>query len=387
MRVRSSFSSQTTSGKSSLWGILLSLALVPTALAGDAAPAPSQAIILHPEPAPPLRIDFNYNFQNALPPFAKEPALPGKEIARGLIPTVPPTPMLRVVTDNELRLNTDHTQDFVSGKVATYYSLYRGHVIFTNLAVTSIRDGLEIPYTLDLFTYEHGCAGWVHVRSGWKGELSVAGQPWRVALVDNLNGQVGADDTLYLRRLTGPKTNALIALTPVPKTLFLDSHAFNLGFAFKPGETGAVVEAVFSETNLPLGTLNVAAQNCGYVYLSNKWITAVLDASAGASSVPTGSYKITGCVLDQARSLLYQPSFIRCDRTVVVEPGQTASLAIGPPLRNTVKVTRERNLLRLTYQLLGQAGEQYEYYNWRDRPRFAVWNGPVKIGAGALPFG
>jgi len=40
---------------------------------------------------------------------------------------------------------------------------------------------------------------------------------------------------------------------------------------------------------------------------------------------------------------------------VVIEPGQTASLDIGPPLRNTVQVTRERNILRLTYQLLGQA--------------------------------
>ncbi len=63
---------------------------------------------------------------------------------------------------------------------------------------------------------------------------------------------------------------------------------------------------------------------------------------------------------------------------MVIEAGQTASLEIGPPLRNTVQVTRERNLLRLTYQLLGQAGEQYEYYDWKARPRFAVWNGPVK---------
>ena len=387
IRVTPSFVSQTRAGKNPGWGVLLSLAFVHMAWAADSLPPPSQIIILRPAPAPPLRVDFNYNFQNALPPFPKEPSLPGKEISRGSIPTVPPTPLLRVIPDNELRLNTDHTRDFTSGKVATYHSFYSGHVIFTNLAVTSIRDGLELPYTLDLFTYEHGCAGWVHVRSGWKGELTVAGQPWRVVVVDNLNGQIGPDDTLYLRRLTGPKTNAAIALTPVPQTLFFDGHAFNLGFAFKPGETGAVVEAVFTETNLPLGTLNVAAQGCSHVCLSNKWVTALLDAAAGTCPIPAGAYQITGCVLDAAPGLLYQPSFIRCDRTVVVEPGQTASLSIGLPLRNTVQVTREKNLLRLTYQLLGQAGEQYEYYNWRDRPRFAVWNGPVRIGTGALPFG
>jgi hypothetical protein len=183
------------------------------------------------------------------------------------------------------------------------------------------------------------------------------------------------------------KTNSAIALTPVPKTIFLDGHAFNIGFAFKHGETGAVVEAVFSETNIPFGTLNVAARGCSYVHLSNSLVTAVLDAGASTSSIPAGTYRITGCVLDQVPGVLYQPSFIRCDRTVVVKPGETASLAIGLPLRNTVQVNRERNQLRLIYQLLGQAGEQYEYYNWRDRPRFAIWNGPVRIGTGTLPFG
>jgi hypothetical protein len=387
MRRTPFFVSHTRSGKRPVQGVLLSLVLAQMAWAGALVPPPSQTITLQPAPAPFLRIDFNYNFQKALPPFQKEPALPGKEIARGIIPTVPPTPLLRVVTDNELRLSTDHSGDFVSGKLTTHRSFYNGHVVFTNLAVTSIRDGLEIPYTVDLFTYEHACAGWLHVRSGWKGEVTVAGLPWRVCLVDNLNGQVGPDDTLFLRRLTGLKTNSAIALTPVPKTIFLDGHAFNIGFAFKPGETGVVVEAVFSETNIPFGTLNVAARGCSYVHLSNSLVTAVLDAGVSTNSIPAGTYQITGCVLDQAPGVLYQPSFIRCDRTVVVKPGETASLTIGLPLRNTVQVNRERNQLRLTYQLLGQGGEQYEYYNWRDRPRFTVWNGPVKIGTGALPFG
>jgi hypothetical protein len=179
----------------------------------------------------------------------------------------------------------------------------------------------------------------------------------------------------------------MIAITSVPGALFIDGHAFNLGFTFKPGETGTVVEAALTETNLPLGRLSVAARGCRCVLLSNEWITAVLDATAGASPIPAGTYRIAGCLLDEAPGLFGQPAFIRCDQTVVIGAGQTASLEIGPPLRNTVQVTRERNLLRLTYQLLGQAGEQYEYYDWKSRPCFAVWNGPVRIGSGTLPFG
>jgi hypothetical protein len=349
--------------------------------------APTQTVILHPATAPALRIDFNYNFQNSLPPFPKEPALPGKEVARGLIPTVPPTPFLRNVTDHELYLNTDHTRDFVNGKLATYRSFYRGHIVFTNLAVTTLRDGLEIPYALDLFTYERFCAGWLDIRSGWAGDFAVGDQQWRLTVVDNLNGQIGRGDTLHLQRLPSSKSNRMLAITPVPNTLFLDGHAFNLGFSFKLGQPGALLEATLTETNLPLGKLSIAAHGCSYLCLSNKWITAVLNATAGTISIPIGTYRITSCLLDHTPALLYQPAFIRCDRAVTIEAGQTAALAIGPPLRNTVQVAHERNLLRLTYQLLGQAGEQYEYYNWKARPRFAVWNGPVRIGSGTLPFG
>jgi len=383
----SCFAGQTQVRKKSGLVLLLSLALGQMTWAGTTVSGASQTVMLHPATAPGLRIDFNYNFQKALPPFEKEPELPGKQLARGLIPTAPPTPLLRNISDNELHLNTDHAQDFVGGKVATYRSFYDGHVIFTNLAVSSLRDGLEIPYTLDLYTYEHGCAGWLYVRSGWAGEFAVAGQQWRLTVADNLDGQIGRGDMLHLQHLPSAKTSRRIAITPVPDALFLDGHAFNLGFTFKPGETGTVLEAVLTETNLPLGRLSVAARGCSYVLLSNEWVTALVDTNAGASPIPAGTYRITDCLLEETRGLRYQPRFIRCDRTVVIEAGQTASLAIGPPLRNTVQVTRERNLLRLTYQLLGQAGEQYEYYDWKARPHFAVWKGPVRIGTGTLPFG
>jgi hypothetical protein len=387
MLVMSSFVGPAQARKHRRVGLLLSLALWELAGTGVAVSGPSQTVMLHPVSASELRIDFNYNFQKALPPFEMEPALPGKEIARGIIPTFPPSPFLRNISDGEVLLSTDHTQDFVNGKVARYRSFYGGHVIFTNLTVASVRDGLEIPYTIDLYTYEHFCAGWLSVRSGWAGQFEVAGQRWRLTVTDNLNGQLGRGDTLNLRRLEPGKANWNIKLGYLPETLFLNGHAFNLGFAFKPGETGPVVEAVFTETNLPLGTLSMAARGCSYVCLSNEWITAVLDANTGTSELPAGAYRITGCLLEESPGLPYQPGFIGCDRTVVVEAGQTASLAIGLPLRNTVQLTRERNLLRLTYQLVGQVGEQYAHYGSKARPRFAVWKGPVRIGTGTLPLG
>ena len=116
MHAKPSFVRQTQVVRNGVLGLLLSLALGQMIWAGTSVSSPSQTLILHPASAPALRIDFNYNSQNALPPFQKEPVLPGKEVARGLIPTVPPTPLLRNINDNELYLNTDHTRDLVNGK-------------------------------------------------------------------------------------------------------------------------------------------------------------------------------------------------------------------------------------------------------------------------------
>ena len=119
----------------------------------------TQTVVLHPTRVAYLRIDFDYNFKNALPPFANEPALTGKKTARGLIPTVPPTPILRNLTDSELYVQTDHNPDFSLGSFVTYRSRYDGHVLFENLQVSTERDSLAIPYTIRMYTYESGCTG------------------------------------------------------------------------------------------------------------------------------------------------------------------------------------------------------------------------------------
>jgi hypothetical protein len=364
--------------------VLCSVATPDLARAGDAL---SQTVILQPGRPATLRIDFNYNWDKALPPFPKEPPLAGKRHARGLIPTVPPTPLLRNISENALYLTTDHSRDFVNGLVATYHSRYDGHVLFEGIQVRSVRDGLEIPYTLDMYTYEEGCAGWFQVRSGWDGEIELAGERWRLAVVDNLDGVIGQDDVLCLQRMGAGQIGPLVEIKPVPRRLFLGGRTYDLGFRFKDRQPGACLEATLTETNLALAPLALDARGCSYVRLGNDEVTALLDASTVTNLVPAGIYRVEDCLVGPAHGLFRPPAFIRCSQEVRVAVGQTASLRVGLPLRNTVSITRERNMLRLTYQLLGEAGEQYEYYDWRDRPRFSVYKAGVKIGGGNLPFG
>ena len=96
----------------------------------------TQTVVLRPARSRELRINFDYNFRNALPSFENEPALKGKMTSRALIPTVPPTPLLRNITDNELYLKVDHDRDFSKDSLTTYKSRYiSSHVRFNSLQV------------------------------------------------------------------------------------------------------------------------------------------------------------------------------------------------------------------------------------------------------------
>jgi hypothetical protein len=79
--------------------------------------------------------------------------------------------------------------------------------------------------------------------------------------------------------------------------------------------------------------------------------------------------------------------FAGSDQTVSVRPGQTTSLRVGSPLSNTVVAVRDRNVLRLTYQLVGAGGETYHYGGVRQLPSFRIYQGPLRIFEGSFGFG
>jgi hypothetical protein len=358
-------------------------------VSGMAAPN-TRTLILEPVPCPPLRVDFDFRFNRALPAFAKEPPFTGKEIARGFLPTVPPTPFIRDITDNELYLNTQHQPDFIDGRIATYRSAYLGHVVFRNLHLSSECGGLTIPYTVDLYTYEQVCSGWLEVRSGWAGELELDGERWRLGIVDNLDGEIGAQDTLFLENLTPRKHGLPITLSPVPRSLFLSGHLFDADFTFKRasnGATGVVMEATLTQRDPPLARLNLDARGCRYVCLTNEAVAAILEGSRGPVTLPAGVYQVADCLLEREPGQFRFPTFVRCAQTVPVPPDRASTLRLGLPLENTVLAHRDGNLLRLTYQLLGAGGEQYEYYNWTNRPSFSIYQGHRRLATGKLPFG
>jgi hypothetical protein len=367
--------------------LVLGLGWAERAWPGQAQAPAARTIVLHPTKGPALRIDFDYNFRNALPPFENEPALTGKQTARGLIPTGPPTPVLRNITDNELYLKADHGRDFSVGSSVTYQSRYNGHVLFEDLKVSTEQDSLAIPYTIHMFTYETGCAGWLEVESGWAGEFDLDGRKWTLGIVDNLNGRIDAGDLLYLTGAGSANVTPLTPVCPVPETLFFAGRTFHLAFAFKTVASETVLEAVLTELHPPMGQLHLETDGCRRLRLRYDPLTAIFDDPAGTVSLPVGSYRVEDCVLRDDDIRWNGPKFVEYGRSLSVQAGTAASLHLGEPLRSTVEVTRDRNLLRLGYQLVGAGGERYSYYNWASPPSFTIYKGPLRIACGTFPFG
>jgi hypothetical protein len=365
--------------------ILLSILLSDPAEAAEASQPWKQVLILRPVSAwgPPM--EFDYTFRNVLPPFEKEPALEGKHIGRGLIPTVPPTPLLRNFTDGELYLKADHGQDFTTAPSATYQGQCKDgvHVLFEGLQVSTQQGALTIPYTVGVFTYRTVFTGRLTVCSGWSGTLERGGKSWRFTVIDNLDGRIDGQDRLHLTDApAGPQASRHDC--PVPQVLSLDGHSYHLDFTFKPAESGVILEAALTEVQLPMGELNIEAGGCQVLDLQDDRHLLLLSHPEGTVTVPAGNYRMSHCLLRSEGKPL---QFVGYDRDISVPPGQTTSLRVGLPLSNTIVATRDRNVLLLTYQLAGTAGELYRCGGLRDLPSFRVYQGPFRLAGGSFGFG
>jgi len=335
-----------------------------------------------------LRIDFDYRFGNALPPFEKEPDFGAKETARGIIPTVPPTSFIRNITDNELLLDLDHDRDFVTNLPITYKSIYDGHMVFKDIQVNTVRQGLTIPYTLTLYTYEHVCSGWLIVQSAWSGQFVLASRRWSMQVIDNLNGVYDSNDQISLSEITSDGKRLIWASRcNAAKRIVLAGHTYDLNCEFKDEQGSVLLNVAFTEVTSDLGTIRIEAQGVESLSLRNEQCLVLLNSSDVNAIVPEGDYHIDSCLLNYDPNLNGRPRFITDDRIITVQSGHTTSLAVGTPLTSTITVSRHKNQLQLAYALQGLGGEKYQFYNWKNKPSLDVYKGPIKIASRRFGFG
>jgi hypothetical protein len=73
--------------------------------------------------------------------------------------------------------------------------------------------------------------------------------------------------------------------------------------------------------------------------------------------------------------------------SLTLTPNSPCKLAVGTPLKSSVKVERQGRILRMDYQLLDAQGRKYASSDRSSPPRFVVYQGNRKIGSGNFEYG
>jgi len=108
------------------------------------------------------------------------------------------------------------------------------------------------------------------------------------------------------------------------------------------------------------------------------------DKPGESITLPAGEYRLREVHLEGGYVSRVQ---IVPDDWVTADKDKPAVLKVGAPLKQTVKVQRQRNLLVLNYELLGVGGESYTHRDRSKRPQFTVYKGTKKITTRKFEYG
>lgn len=338
--------------------------------------------------------------------FKKEPDFQGRNVLRSALSIGGEKPFLipfvwdpaRRTLYVDLNRNLDLTDD--PGGIFTSES--RGaYQIFRSVHLETQQGPAQLRYLIDLYLmrYRSATNGTLIVHSGWQGQVELQGEKWYVAVIDNLDGIIessaGRESDRFVIRPWKPREEPFSksedssghfdALPPV-SSLFLNDHAYKLAYSFEPKEGCADLKVVFSETEAKLGELKLSGTSIRRLLLEGD-TNVILYSPKAVVRIPVGNYTTRAIVLQAGDSPL-SASQDSSERITITETAP-AVLDVGGPLQNAVTVSRNDDILLLSYQLVGRGGKSYSLVNQdsENPPQFAVYRNEKKIFSGAFQYG
>jgi hypothetical protein len=234
--------------------------------------------------------------------------------------------------------------------------------------------------------------------------MELYGRKWYAAIVDNMNGNVGPGDHFFLSPLDldfGVGKNLLRFQVPgvsknlprlqVPKSLFFDSHNYDVSFEFQPGTNKPTLQFRLKESKKPMGKLNIDGKHIALLALESGSSTVVLHHPEKRVLIPAADYLCTDIYLHGGDTGLFQPERISQTESelISIPKDGSATFKAGGPLKSTVEVKRAGSILTLDYKLVGADERSYEHvYGRSDKPpTLAIYKGDKKIASGEFEFG
>lgn len=136
----------------------------------------------------------------------------------------------------------------------------------------------------------------------------------------------------------------------------------------------------------PMGVLKLEGRHLDYIeFHARDGRTERITRPEETIELPPGEYRLQQVRLKGGYTC--NNMGVSGDSWVTVAADKPVALKVGGPLVPTIKVQRQRRILRLSYELHGAGGEIYSSGDRSKPPTFAVYRGQKQIASGKFEFG
>jgi len=386
-----------TSWRWSAWGISIALGLVaflPSLSSAEDSP-PAQRMFRLPYKNEGFSFRFSVDTEGREAVFKQEPDFGSHEVLRGALPVGPkPDDFVGFAWDQtagKLYLDLNRDFDLTNDPDGVRASNADPVQEFSRIPLSTTTEGIVRDYLLDLKFMDFGRGPHLsaYIRSGWSGQVPLGGTNYHLAVVDNLDGTIDAEDQFIIREIEGSVEGEVQPDderegTAVPSVVAVGGKSYTLGFALDSSQTPADLNVTFTEAPGGVGTINIAGEHVQRLALDGPSRVEIVSPGVTAS-VPAGNYRVAEVVVPGFSSSL-RPGF---RPPVSVKPGEAATLKVGAPLNHSIEIIPRGHTFLLSYKLEGQGGETYspDRIFTSKAPKFAVYKGGRKIASGNFRYG
>lgn len=321
--------------------------------------------------------------------FKKEPAYSGKSVYRHALRFGDgPSDFIGVACDAEANTlyidrnrNLDLTDDGPGINAADSFG--PGYCEFNDVTIEMIHGDMPVSYVLDITVY--GDYFSPSVRSGWTGDIELAGKACSMGIADNLDGVFSPDDSFIFdheRHRAARLSFGEVDELPLPRWFLFEGQNYRMESACRvlDGETALTVTL----TPITEGMMDITfeGQAVSRVLLAGRdGSYGMLDWPATAMRIPEGVY--TPSRVDVLDSFYGHPE----DGAELKADGNTL-LKAGGPLNQKVRVARSGATLNMNYILKGMEDTQYDSDRGSDdRAEFAIYKDGQVIKTGQFEYG
>ena len=322
--------------------------------------------------------------------FKKEPDFGKRKITRGAIPVGrDKSRFIGFAWDQDeakLHLDLNRNLDLTDDEGSPFSSGDRewGQA-FSGITIQADVGGKTIPYnvTMHFWKWPGMTSGRLTVLSGWGGEVALEERKWRLAFVDNLDGELGEEDQFILAPHDQPFEHSQLNTVKASQRLCLDGRLYRPAI-FAEGE-GSDLRMAFSEWSEPMAEVAFEGQHVRRLVLEGPALV-VAEWPAEKLVLPVGTYGRGRVFLDAGQGVIYEAQL---RKSIEVARDGSTRLRAGGPLNQTVDITRYGSRLSLNYRLEGVDGERYSRMDQTSasKPRVVITRNGKQVASGTFEYG